>query len=73
MGLTIRRHVSKPTERSRIVCVQTPPPLTSVESGEGVDATSPIFTEGRGSVHRLGREMSAVFSRWNEKVDLGRC
>ena len=41
----------------------------SVKSGEGVDAPSPIFTEGRGSVHRLGREMSAVFSRWNKKVE----
>ena len=41
----------------------------SVKSGEGVDAPSLIFTEGRGSVHRLGREMSAVFSRWNKKVE----
>ena len=45
------------------------PPPPSVNSGEGVDAPSPIFTEGRGSVHRLGREMSVVFSRWNKKVE----
>ena len=46
-----------------------PPPSPSVKSGEGVDAPSPIFTEGRGSVHRLDREMSTVFSRWNKNVE----
>ena len=69
MGITIRRHVSKPTERSRIVCVQTPPLPLSKKRRRGWRPFSNFYW-GEGVCTQARSRMSAVFSRWNKKVEI---